>query len=277
MLAPQSILSIRRGGEASRGCYHGPVNTPREKLWFETAFGRDYLRLYAHRSPEQGRAQVTAMLAAGLIPRAGRVLDLCCGAGRHLRPLREAGLAAFGLDLSLPLLRQGGLEGLAVLADARAIPFADGAFDAIVNLFTSFGYFDNDGEHLRMLREVARVLRPGGTLVMDHLNAEVAVRELVPRSVEEREGMKVTQQRRYDAGARRIHKNIELHSAGETRRWHESVRVFTPAELDGLLETAGLAVQDRHGDLGGAPFDPASSPRQVVLALPARRKSREAL
>jgi SAM-dependent methyltransferase len=235
--------------------------------WYIRAFEPAYLELYRHRSPEQGAAQVRAMLESGLLPDSGRVLDLCCGAGRHLLPMREAGLEAFGLDLSLPLLRAGALEGVAVRGDMRRLPFAGGSFDAVVNLFTSFGYFESEADNRRVLDEIQRVLKPGGRLVLDHMNAEVTVRELVPESVEERDGYVLRQSRSYSPQTRRVHKDVHILAPdGGTRHWQESVRVLTPAELDAAIEAAGFTVRARHADFDGAKFHEPTSPRQIVVA-----------
>jgi SAM-dependent methyltransferase len=236
--------------------------------WFERAFAAEYLELYRHRSPVQGRAQVHQMLTAGLLPRVGRVLDLCCGAGRHLLPMRDAGLDAVGLDLSADLLAAGALAGCAVRADARRVPFKGGLFDAVTNLFSSFGYFADDADHRRVLAEVRRVLKPGGRLVIDHMNAAVTIRELAPETIDERESATFRQRRRYDAGNRRIIKEVEYTpKGGLPRQWIESVRLFTPAELDDFLAGAGLRPNARYGDLDGSPFVENSSSRQVVVAL----------
>jgi SAM-dependent methyltransferase len=235
--------------------------------WYVKAFAAEYLELYRHRSPEQGRTQVAQMLQAGLLPPSGRVLDLCCGAGRHLLPMREAGLQAMGLDLSQTLLAFGGLGGVAVRADAIRIPFADALFDVVTNLFSSFGYFPDDASHHAVLADVARVLEPGGRLIIDHMNAEVTVRELQPESHETRDGLSLHQRRRYDAGSKRVVKEVEYQAKGqEPRRWHESVRLFTPKELDTFLTNAGFQVTARFGDLDGSEFMQADSPRQVVVA-----------
>jgi SAM-dependent methyltransferase len=238
-----------------------------EDPWYVRAFAAEYLELYRHRSPEQGRAQVAQMLTAGLLPRQGRVLDLCCGAGRHLLPMREAGLQAVGLDLSQTLLAAGGLSGVAVRANAIRIPFADGAFDVVTNLFSSFGYFPDDASHHAVLSEVARVLAPGGRLIIDHMNAEVTIRDLQPESHETREGLSLHQRRHYDADSKRVVKRVEYQAVGvEPRHWHESVRLFAPEELDTFLTQAGFQVTARYADLDGSPFVPSSSPRQVVVA-----------
>lgn len=238
-----------------------------DEPWYKRAFAEEYLELYRHRSPEQGRQQVAQMLNAGLLPKQGRVLDLCCGAGRHLLPMREAGLDAVGLDLSMQLLRAGELTGVAVQANALHVPFADGLVDVVTNLFSSFGYFPDDAAHHAVLGEVVRVLKPGGRLVIDHMNAEVVIRELEPESINRRDGLTLRQTRRYDPDSKRVIKDVEYIPDGEEpRHWHESVRLFTPGELDQFLTQAGLRVSARFGDLDGSAFEPSTSNRQVVVA-----------
>lgn len=238
-----------------------------DEPWYVRAFATEYLELYRHRSPAQGRQQVQQLIAAGLLPKTGCVLDLCCGAGRHLQPMRDAGLQAWGLDLSQQLLVSGELAGVAVRADARAIPFADATFDCVTNLFSSFGYFPTDDAHHAVLAEVARVLKPGGKLVLDHMNAQVTIRELKPLSVEQRDGLTLRQTRRYDTQSRRVIKEVEYIPQGlPPRHWHESVRLFEPAELDAFLAQAGLTVSARYGDLDASVFKESTSNRQVVVA-----------
>ena len=235
--------------------------------WFVRAFAREYLEVYRHRSPVQGQQQVNQMLAGGLLPRRGSVLDLCCGAGRHLLPMRKSGLEAVGLDLSMILLQSGKLAGCAVKADARRIPFVSARFDVVTNLFSSFGYFPDDDAHHGVLKEIHRVLKPHGTLVIDHMNAEVTIRDLNPASTEQRDGLTLHQRRSYDPVGKRVNKEVEYTPDGmATRSWNESVRLFTPTELDKFLTQAGFRLKARYGDLDGSPFNESTSRRQVVVA-----------
>lgn len=239
-----------------------------DEPWYVRAFGADYLALYAHRSDHEARTQVAAMLKAGLLGHEGHLLDLCCGAGRHLHAFRSAGLKAWGLDLSQELLRAGTLGGLAVRADVRRIPFADGVFETVVNLFTSFGYFDHEDAHLAMLNEIRRVLHCGGRLVLDTINPRPAVAAMQPEDIRQTFAGQARIKRRYEALSRCIIKEIELTPpSGPPRRWSESVRVFEPAELDSMLVRAKFGISGRYADLSGEVFDEGRNPRQVVIAI----------
>ena len=197
-----------------------------------------------------------------------RVLDLACGAGRHLQRLREAGLRAVGIDLSDPLLRAArdrpGLVGTLVRADMRALPFEDAAFDGLVNFFTSFGYFLTPEEDTRVLAEIRRVLRPGAPFLMDYLNAEWVIDRLDPQSEGEINGTCVRQTRWVEGD--QVFKRIEIGGgAGEPPEvYHERVRLYTPEALQKLLREQHLEPRVLFGDYDGAPFA-SDSPRLLVI------------
>ncbi|MBI4605141.1 MAG: methyltransferase domain-containing protein [Planctomycetes bacterium] len=238
--------------------------------WFRRHFTEDYRLLYRGRDQAQADAEA-ACIARELAIRPGeRVLDLCCGYGRHLAAFARRGIRATGADLSLTLLKQvePARERRVVCADMRALPFPGGSrgFDAVVNFFTSFGYFETDEENAEAAREMARVLRPGGRLAMDLMNPGPAVRGLEPRTERRARGFHVVEERRHDPARKRIEKRIELRcdATGDVRRYLESVRVFSPGEIRALLEDAGLRVEGMLGDFEGSPCG-EDSPRMIVL------------
>jgi SAM-dependent methyltransferase len=199
-----------------------------------------------------------------------RVLDLACGAGRHLGFLQEKGMAAVGLDLSLPLLREARAaagDGFLVRGDMRHLPFADGSFQVVASFFTSFGYFEREEEDRVVLDEIGRILAPGGHVLLDFLNAARVRGTLVPRDEEEVEGERLVQERTLRDGGRLVEKRIEIHrgTGGPPRIFRERVRLYDPGELEALLAERGLTVVERFGDYRGTPFD-GGSPRLILLA-----------
>lgn len=223
--------------------------------WYRRWFGEEYLELYPHRDDAEAARAVKLFLR--LAPTGERWLDLACGAGRHLRLLTRAGGPAVGLDLSAPLLRrarEAAPSALLVRADMRNLPFADAAFGGTASFFTSFGYFDAPEEDRRVLREVRRVLRPGGVYLLDFLNAAAVRRGLVPEDVR-RIGRRTVRQRRHiEDGV--VVKRIEIEdpSGGPSEVYHERVRLYGRAELEGMLRAAELPVQQAYGDYAGHPF-----------------------
>ena len=232
--------------------------------WFEQWFGEEYLHVYPHRDDEDALRVVELLEREGVAGAGERVLDLACGPGRHVAALGRRGARVVGLDLSRALLfaarRRG--AGPLVRGDMRRLPFGPAAFDVVLNLFTSFGYFASDGEHEMVVREVARVLRPGGCFVLDFLNAPAVRAGLVPRD-ESRSGRgTVVQERRISDDGRFVVKSI--HVSDDSRTFTERVRLFERADLEAMLAAQGIHAVGASGDYDGSPYAPAS-PRLILL------------
>jgi SAM-dependent methyltransferase len=211
-----------------------------------------------------------ALFVTAVDPRPGSlVLDLACGAGRHLRPLAEKGLKSVGLDLSSELLRRASAEAggpwRLVRGDMRRLPFAHGSFGAVASFFTSFGYFATVGEDVEVLGEVRRVLEPGAGFMLDFLHAGYVRSNLVPEDRRRLGERWVVQRRRIEG--RSVVKEIEIRPVGpggRGERYEERVRLYEPEELEELLREAGLSVAARFGGYDGQPLDPDSE--RVLLA-----------
>lgn len=229
--------------------------------WFVEAFRADYLDVYPHRDLSSARREVGYLVERGIV---GKVLDLCCGSGRHCLALRERGIDAFGIDLSLDLLRRArDLPGRILCGDARSIPCADGGLDAVVSLFSSFGYFGVEGDR-RVLQEVSRVLRPRGLLVIDLLNPARVRASLVPSSEVIRGGLRIEERRTLADDGRCVVKEVRIQAEdGSSRTWREDVRLYEVPDLLAILPGIELDLFRAHGDLDGSPPSP-DSPRQIL-------------
>ncbi|MBK8571050.1 MAG: class I SAM-dependent methyltransferase [Holophagaceae bacterium] len=231
--------------------------------WFETWFDEDYARLYAHRDAEEARVALgRAMRVAPELTR-GPVLDLACGAGRHLEILRRANPLAFGMDLSRTLLQMapGGLRPWLLRGDMRQIPVKDGTLHGICLWFTPFGYFSDDQNRALMMR-LGALLRPQGVLVMDYLNADLVARTLVPEETVER-GIIRAQSRRSLEGDRLVKRMVlTRRDTGEVRDVLESVRLYHPTDLQEMAVRAGLRLRRVMGTYAGEAFTD-DSPRWI--------------
>jgi len=229
--------------------------------WWESFFGPDYLVLYgAELTPKRSAREVEGIMRAiGLKP-GESVLDVCCGFGRHMRWLQALGMRVTGLDLSpvqLSLAREtAGLSAplRLVRGDSRRLPFTS-AFDAALCLYTSVGYF-SDADNLRQIREVARVLKPGGRLFLDNQNPVRVLRNLRPeRRIEDpATGAAVVERLEYDPATRRVYSRKELTTPGGRRAHWFVLRAYHADEMAGLLEQCGLAVQATYGDFDLRPY-----------------------
>lgn len=235
--------------------------TDSSREWFRNWFGEEYLELYPHRDEAEAGRAVHLYLEAMGRPK-GPVLDLACGAGRHLRELVDARVDAVGLDLSGVLLaeaRRASPTNRLVRADMRDLPFEDAAFGGLTSFFTSFGYFRSREEDRRVVREARRVLQAEGTFMLDFFNAARVRDELVPRD-ERRIGDRLVSQTREIVGDTVV-KRIRIRRSPDdapVREFEERVRLYEEDELRALLAAEGLATVKEFGNYGGDPYGPAA-------------------
>lgn len=230
--------------------------------WFADWFGEDYLALYPHR--DEADAERAIGLIERTIPwRAGlRVLDVASGPGRHAAALEARGVDPIGIDLSLTLLRRARTvtDSPLVRADMRALPVRPDTMDLTLNLFTSFGYFKTDEEHLAALSGMIDTVRPGGWFVLDFLNANMVRSTLVSEGEAMMGESPVTIRRGFSADGRFVIKEID---PGDGRLFREQVRLFTPDELHQMVSPA-LDIKAVFGDYHGNPLTP-DSPRVFLV------------
>ena len=245
--------------------------TPSSQETWDAFFSDFYLRVHAGSEPrDEARTQALAAAALSACPPNGNLLDVACGFGRHAVPLAAAGFTVTGVDRSAALLaeaqRRAGTAGpRLVQADYRELPFEDASFDAALNLYTSLGYL-GDEEDARVLAEIARVLRPGGRLVIELLHRDLLVRTFDESGWElVGDGRLLLEQRAFDpAGgvAQTTQTLIETDGRRESQTFE--VRVYTATELVAMLRAAGFEKVTCHGDFGGGPFSTAT--RLVIVA-----------
>ncbi len=250
----------------------GTPPTPPED-WYEDAFGELYNVIYAHRSVEAAAPE--ALFAAQVLELTpgDRLLDLCCGNGRHLVHLARTTRHATGLDYSRALLQRArkalGERAQLVRADMRALPFTH-AFDAVTNFFTSFGYFQDDSENMQVITETARALKPGGRVFIDYVNPAFVRDTLEPHTVRGAGEYEIEDCRWIDESAIRINKTTRISRDGAlVQELGESVRLYERQELLSFLSHAGLTADHCYGNYAGEPIS-ASEPRMIIRATKCR-------
>lgn len=243
-----------------------------EAAWVPSYFGDEYLHLYQFPA-ERTDPEVAFLIAelAARIPGDGRVLDLACGQGRHGVPLAAHGFRVTGLDYQANLLEAAAARAAEqqvsldlVQGDMRQLPFGE-AFDAVINMFSAFGYF-SDEENFHVLEEVARVLRPGGWLIIDIANRDALIRQAQQRSWKRLpDGTMVVSEWQWDVPTGRYtHRQHLISDQGQCELQH-SVRVYTCTELCAMLRRAGLTSQVLWGGFRGETLT-LEAPRLICLA-----------
>ncbi len=186
------------------------------------------------------------------------VLDLCCGQGRHGQRLSEAGLTVIGVDSSRFLLEEAVREnpGLYLVeGDMQAIPLKP-VCDAVINLFTSFGFYDEAGNQ-KTLSEIASVLKPGGKFLLEHWNPYAVVQLDGTRNwwwVSESTLALAEVEYHPETGQLFDHRTIIDLPTGAIQKAVNRVRFYLPTELEAVLEAVGLKVRARYGDFDQTPF-----------------------
>jgi len=245
--------------------------------WYREFFDDLYLRVYQPlEAPEQVRREVDFIVKALDLPAGAKVLDLCCGQGRHSLELARRGFQVVGVDLSEALLyaarKRAESEGLSViflLCDMREIDFSN-EFDAVINMFTSFGYLESEAEDEKVLAKVAQALKSGGKFLLDVVNRDRLVRDFQAREWHAAdEGWLGLEERTFDHLSGRMETRwVCVARDGVRYERLSSVRLYTASELRTMLERAGLKVTNLFGDYDGSPYSWDSQRLIVVSCKP---------
>jgi SAM-dependent methyltransferase len=243
---------------------HIPYAGPNEAEWWERFFeSPDSIALSYFPSTPETQRELDGIRRILRLKAADRILDACCGMGRHAVPLALDGCRVVGVDRSGMMVgmaaetaRRAGARCQFVRADAGRLPFPTRHFTKVLNLFNSFGYCETDGGNTRVLAEAARCLRTGGTLLLETRNKPQQL-VAVPYSRFETlpGGRHVRLYCYYDATRRRL--NSEWTDADDDDVLHHfaSIRLYDLDEITSMLASVGLRVAHVYGDYDGACFE----------------------
>jgi SAM-dependent methyltransferase len=243
--------------------------------WYVDFFRSDYLNVYGHMFTEERAEKESTFVARALeLKASASVLDLCCGQGRHSVQLAKRGLKVTGLDLNpdyVALAREAAVaakvEIETVAADMREIPF-ENKFDAIVNMYSSFGYLESEAEDLKVLESAAKALKAGGQLLLDMLNREWAIDNYIQNDWHTGADRTLYIERRdLDLATSRMHVHFIVVDPNGGRR--ESIghiiRLYTLTEMTRLLENVGLHVTNVFGGFEGEVYGIVTR-RMIIVA-----------
>ena len=236
--------------------------------WFESWFESPYYHvLYKSRNDSEAQAFLNNLLQEIRLKRDAHILDLACGKGRHAIYLNSLGYTVTGADLSDYNITQANKHASNTLhfvrQDMREI-VGENQFDAVFNVFTSFGYFNDIDDNRKVLKAVHDELKPSGIFVLDFLNATHTQINLVAEESKDIDGITFHLQRKVSDGC--IIKDIGIADGEKNYAYQERVQAFTKAELEELIQDAGMQVSRCFGDYDLNAFDEEKSPRIILVA-----------
>ncbi len=239
-----------------------------EKAWFASWFDTDYYHLlYKNRDLSEAKSFVGNLCSELKLPQGSKVLDLACGKGRHSRTLHSLGYQVTGADLSQNSIDaaqacwEDGLEF--IVHDMRDV-IPNRTFDAVFNIFTSFGYFDHAEENEKVIQSVHSMLRENGLFIIDFMNADKVIRTLESHMEISKEGIDFQITKEYNGT--HILKQIRFEDEGNSFHYTERVQALKEEDFRTLLINNGFEILRTFGDFDLHPFDVMESDRLILIA-----------
>ena len=230
--------------------------------WFDTPY---YHILYKDRDYSEAQGFMDNLTNYLNLPDNGKILDLACGKGRHSVYLNKLGYHVTGVDLSeqsINYAKQYENDTLKFKVHDMSKPLND-KFDAVFNLFTSFGYFDDESCNLNTIKAIKSELNEFGIGVIDFMNTNYVTSNLVAQDVKSVDGIDFYQKRRAENGF--IMKDISFEIDGEKFNFQECVRAFILEDFENLFEKAGVHLLDVFGDYNLNKYLSESSERLIMI------------
>lgn len=240
-----------------------------DKKWFEEWFNTPYYHLlYKHRDTAEASTFIDNLLDFLKPPGNAKILDLACGRGRHAIYLAQKGFDITGLDLSEENIAHAKAftqENLHFFVHDMREVFRHDAFDYVFNLFTSFGYFEDPHENQRVITHMADMLKPGGKLVLDFINAEMVPQgESVFHEVIEGTDFYIRKIRNGNVVTKEITVS-PLHGVEVPKNYREELYLFSLQDFEQFFREAGLSIKNIFGDYQLHTFVPGQSQRLILI------------
>ncbi|MAD98537.1 MAG: SAM-dependent methyltransferase [Flavobacteriaceae bacterium] len=238
----------------------------KEKDWYKNWFNTPYYHiLYKDRNDEEAELFIRKITGFLNLPTSTHILDLPCGKGRHSKFLNSLGYKVTGADLSensIAFAKQFENEKLSFKVHDMRVPFVNN-YDVIANLFTSFGYFDNN-QNKAVLKNIKNALNPKGYFIFDFLNAKYIKENLISNEMKVVDSIPFYIERSIANGE--IVKNISFRADDQNFSFSEVVKYLDFTTLKNMLEEVGFEISSIFGDYELNTFHEDSSERVVIIA-----------
>ncbi|WP_264558200.1 SAM-dependent methyltransferase [Flavobacterium sp. N2270] len=242
------------------------INNQQSNSWFASWFDTPYYHiLYKDRDYEEAQQFMDNLTHYLNLPEEAKILDLACGKGRHSIYLNSLGFDVTGSDLSENSIKEASKDANDTLHfkvhDMR--DSFEEKYDAIFNLFTSFGYFENDADNLKTLISIKESLTEYGFAVIDFMNVDFVIDNLVPSEIKTVEGIDFHIKRYVKDN--HIFKEIDFEDKGEKFHFTEKVQALRLADFEAMMEEAGIFLLDVFGDYKLRTFYKNQSERLIMI------------
>lgn len=230
--------------------------------WFDTSY---YHQLYNNRNEDEAKLFISNLLNFLKLDKNSKLLDLACGKGRHAKTLNEFGYDVLGVDLSpnsISIASEMKKEHLDFQVHDMREPIQGKTFDAVFNLFTSFGYFDETTDNERVCSAISEMLNPNGILVIDFMNAEKVIANLVAK--EEKTVDNLTFHITRGCDGKHIFKRIQFEDQGKQFDFTERVQALKLNDFQTLLANQ-FGILHTFGSFDLKPFDASTSDRLIII------------
>ncbi len=237
------------------------------KEWFSEWFGSPYYPiLYGNRDETEAQRFIEHVATHLQLPPQAKVLDLACGRGRHALALYYLGFEVRGWDISVESISDAqkfaNLHLQFDVLDMRNA-FPENNFDAIFNLFTSFGYFESLAENQLVLNNISNALAKEGKWVLDFLNPHYVRKMLKPFEIKTLQNVDFHISKSIENGF--VHKNIHIVDGDSTFDFAEKVQLIEKEAFEDMFRCANLQVLEIWGEYDGTPFDAENSSRLIFM------------
>lgn len=238
------------------------------KNWYATWFDTPYYHLlYKNRNQMEAGNFIENLLQHLKPSKEALFLDVACGKGRHSKHIHQLGFNVHGIDLSEKSIKEASIFNNERLHfeqhDMREV-YRSNYFDYAVNLFTSFGYFDDVSDNQKAMDAMAKNLKKDGILVIDFMNAKKVCLNLVVKEMKSVDYIDFYIERKIKSGF--IQKDIQFTDKGKKHHFQEKVQALTLNDFSNLLQKAGLKIIDLWGNYEKNDFDVLKSNRLIIIA-----------
>ena len=243
--------------------------TKENQTWFQSWFNTPYYHiLYKNRDFKEAELFIKNLVRyLNLEPSDDSILDIACGQGRHSIFLNSLGFKVTGIDLSEKSIKRA-QENTSDSLNFEVHDMRDlynYQFEIVLNLFTSFGYFDDESDNLNVIKTIKSSLKPNGIGVIDFMNSPQVIENLVAHNSYEANDITFNLSRDYTNGF--INKNIQVLDNDQTFEYKEMVRAYVFEDFKKMLSIAGLHLLDCFGSYKLNPYNTKTSERLILIFM----------